>query len=79
MKSSPAAVLILEALGLPKGSGTPPDTVGHLTVAQLEAIAKMKEKDLNAFTLEAAVRIIAGTAKSMGITTDLNNSVSEDS
>ena len=79
MKSPPAAVLILEELKLAKGSSTPPDSVGHLTLSQLEAIAKTKEKDLNAFDLEAAVRIIAGTAKSMGITTDLDNKVSEDS
>jgi len=68
MKSPPAAVLIRKAINIPKGSASPnKDKVGTITRAQLEEIAKIKEKDLNANDLDAAVKIIAGTARSMGV------------
>jgi large subunit ribosomal protein L11 len=68
MKTPPAAVLILKAIGIPKGSGTPNTTkVGKITRAQLEEIAKAKTPDLTAADLEAAVRTIAGSARSMGV------------
>lgn len=68
MKSPPAAVLIRKALNIPKGSATPnKDKVGTITRAQLEEIAKIKEKDLSANDMDAAVKIIAGTARSMGV------------
>jgi large subunit ribosomal protein L11 len=67
-KTPPAAILILKALGIESGSGDPRDTkVGTITDAQLEEIAKIKEPDLNAASLEAAKSMIAGTARSMGI------------
>ncbi len=67
-KSPPAAVLLKKAAGIAKGSGVPNrDKVGKVTRAQVEEIAKLKEKDLNASDLEHAVRIIEGTARSMGI------------
>ncbi len=70
-KTPPAAVLILKAAGLKKGSGTPnTDKVGKLNRAQLEEIAKTKEPDLTASDVDAAVRTIAGTARSMGIETE---------
>ena len=69
IKSPPAGVLIKKAIKLEKGSARPHlDKVGKLTRAQLEDIAKAKMKDLNAADLEGAVRIIAGTARSMGVT-----------
>ena len=68
-KSPPAAVLIKKALNLPKGSAVPNKTkVGQITHAQLEEIAKTKMEDLNANTLEAAVKMIEGTARAMGVT-----------
>jgi large subunit ribosomal protein L11 len=68
-KTPPAAVLIQKALGLGKGSGEPNRTkVGTITRAQLVEIAKMKMPDLNAADMEAAVRIIEGTCRSMGVT-----------
>ena len=68
-KSPPAAVLIKKALNLPKGSSVPNKTkVGQITRAQLEEIAKTKMEDLNATTLEAAVKMIEGTARAMGVT-----------
>lgn len=71
IKSPPAAVLLKKALGGIKGSSTPnTDKVGKVTRAQLEEIVKMKEKDLTAADLDAAVRTIAGTARSMGIETE---------
>ena len=71
LKSPPAAVLLKKAAGLAKGSGTPnKDKVGKVTKAQLLEIVKMKEKDLNATDPEAAMRMIAGTARSMGITVE---------
>jgi large subunit ribosomal protein L11 len=67
-KTPPAAILILKALGIESGSGDPLATkVGTITEAQLEEIAKVKEPDLNSVTLEGAKRMIAGTARSMGI------------
>jgi len=66
-KTPPASVLIRKALGIPKGSGEPNrEKVGTITRAQLESIAKEKMPDLNATDLDAAVRMIAGTARSMG-------------
>ncbi len=70
-KSPPAPVLIKKALNLPKGSATPNKTkVGSITRAQLEEIAKIKKDDLNATTVEAAVEMIKGTARSMGVTVE---------
>lgn len=67
-KTPPAAVLLRQAAGLDKGSGEPNKTkVGKVTKAQVEEIAKTKEPDLNAASTEAAMRIIEGTARSMGI------------
>ena len=71
LKSPPAAVLLKKAAGIVKGAGNPKTTkVGKVTRADLEEIAKTKEKDLNAGSMDAAVRIIAGTARSMGITVE---------
>ena len=68
MKTPPAAVLILKALKLKSGSATPNTVkVGTMSRAQLEDIAKLKEPDLSAANLDAAVRTIAGTARSMGV------------
>ena len=67
-KTPPAAVLIREALGLQKGSGEPNrEKVGTLSAAQCRAIAERKMPDLNANDLDAASKIIAGTARSMGV------------
>jgi large subunit ribosomal protein L11 len=67
-KTPPAAVLLKKAAGITKGSGTPnANKVGKVTRAQLEEIAKLKAPDLNAASLEAAVRTIAGSARSMGL------------
>ncbi len=67
-KTPPASVLIRKALNLSKGSSEPhKDKVGKITRAQLEEIAKMKEPDLTAADMDAAVRTIAGTARSMGV------------
>jgi large subunit ribosomal protein L11 len=67
-KTPPAAVLLKKALGLKSGSGTPnTKKVGKVTRAQLEDIAKLKEPDMTAADLDAAVRTIAGSARSMGI------------
>jgi len=67
-KTPPAAVLLRKAAGIPKGSGEPNKTkVGTVTRAQLEEIARAKEPDLTAADLEAAVRTIAGSARSMGL------------
>lgn len=68
VKSPPAAVLLKEAAGIAKGSGVPnKEKVGKVTWKQIRAISERKKKDLNAFDLEHADRIIAGTARSMGI------------
>ncbi len=67
-KTPPASVLLMKAAGLKKGSGTPnTDKVGTVTRAQLEEIAETKMEDLNATDMDAAVRIIAGSARSMGL------------
>ena len=67
-KSPPAAVLLKKAAAIAKGSGVPNrDKVGTMTRAQLEEIVETKKDDLNANDMDAAVRIIAGTARSMGI------------
>jgi len=71
MKTPPAAILLKKAAGISSGSGRPnTDKVGTVTRAQLEEIAKTKDPDLNAGDLDAAVRIIAGTARSMGLNTE---------
>jgi len=71
MKSPPATVLIKKAAGIQKGSAKPhTDKVGKITRAQAEEIAKAKNADLTAVDLDAAVRTIAGSARSMGITVE---------
>ena len=68
LKTPPAAVLLRKALGIEKGSGTPNTAkVGKVTRKQLEEIAKLKMPDLTAADLDAAVRTIAGSARSSGI------------
>ena len=68
LKTPPASELIKKAAGVIKGSGEPnKEKVGKLTAAQVEEIAKTKMPDLNAFSMESAVKIIEGTARSMGI------------
>ena len=68
MKTPPAAVLLKKAAGLQKGSANPlTNKVGKITRAQVEEIAKTKEPDLTAADLDAAVRTIAGSARSMGL------------
>lgn len=67
-KTPPAAKLILKAAGLEKGSGNPLKAVGSITRAQVQQIAETKIVDLNARDVSAAMRIIEGTARSMGIT-----------
>ncbi|MBO8456764.1 MAG: 50S ribosomal protein L11 [Spirochaetes bacterium] len=68
LKTPPAAVLIKKACGIEKGSGVPhKDKVAKLSKAKLEEIAKTKLPDLNANDVEAAKKIIAGTARSMGV------------
>ncbi len=67
-KTPPAAVLLKKAAGIQKGSGTPnTEKVGTVTRDQLEEIARIKEPDLNAADMDAAVRVIAGSARSMGL------------
>lgn len=67
-KTPPAAVLLMKAAGLQKGSGEPnKNKVGKVTKSQVEEIAKTKMPDLNAGSVEAAMRIVEGTARSMGI------------
>ncbi len=67
-KTPPASVLLKKAAGVPKGSGVPnTEKVGTVTRAQLEEIARTKEPDLTAADLDAAVRTIAGSARSMGL------------
>ncbi len=67
-KTPPASVLLKKALGIPKGSGVPnKEKVGTVTRAQLEEIATAKMPDLNAADMDGAVKIIAGSARSMGI------------
>ena len=71
LKSPPATVLIKRAIKLDKGSSKPnADKVGKITRAQLEEIAKIKTKDLTGADLDAQIRTIAGTARSMGVTVE---------
>lgn len=71
LKTPPAAVLIKKALGIESGSGKPNKTkVGKLTKAQVKEIAEIKMPDLNAASLEAAMSMVAGTARSMGVTVE---------
>jgi large subunit ribosomal protein L11 len=70
-KTPPAAELIKKAAGLQKGSGTPhTDKVGKLSADQVREIAETKMPDLNANSIDEAVKIVEGTARSMGVTTD---------
>jgi large subunit ribosomal protein L11 len=70
-KTPPAAVLLLKAAKLPKGSGEPNrNKVGKVTKTQVQEIATLKMPDLNAGSIEAAMRMIEGTAKSLGITVE---------
>lgn len=70
-KTPPAAVLLIKAAKIPKGSGVPnKEKVGKVTKAQVEEIARLKMPDLNANDVDAAMRIIEGTARSMGITVE---------
>ena len=69
-KTPPAAELIKQAAGVAKGSGEPQNTIASLTSAQIRTIAEQKLQDLNANDLDAAAKIIAGTARSMGIKVD---------
>jgi len=69
LKTPPTAVLLKKELGLEKGSGTPNKTkVGSVTQAQLRKIAEIKMPDLNCDTIESAVAMVAGAARSMGVT-----------
>ena len=71
LKTPPVATLILKTLGIESGSGKPnKEKVGKLTRAQVEEIAKTKMPDLNAASLEAAMSMVKGTARSMGITVE---------
>lgn len=71
IKTSPAADLIKKAAGITSGSGTPnKETVGKITRDQVKTIAEAKMVDLNANDIEAAMKIIAGTARSMGVTVE---------
>lgn len=71
VKSSPASVLIKEAAGIEKGSGQPnTNLVGKITTDQLRKIAEEKKADLSAASVEAAMRIIEGQARSMGVTVE---------
>jgi len=71
IKSPPAAVLLIKAAGIPKGSGQPNRTkVGMVNRAQLEEIAKIKMQDLNCESMESAISMIAGSARSLGLTVE---------
>ena len=70
-KTPPAAVLLKKAANIAKGSGTPnKDKVAKVSADQVKEIAELKMEDLNAASLEAAVRMVEGTARSMGITVE---------
>jgi large subunit ribosomal protein L11 len=70
-KTPPVSVLILKEIGKEKGSGVPnKDKIGMITKAQMKKIAEIKMADLNAASIEAAMRLVAGTARSMGVTTE---------
>ncbi len=67
-KTPPASILLLRAAGIPKGSGVPnKDKIGKVTAKQVEEIARTKMPDLNAASLQAAIKTVEGTARSMGI------------
>ena len=68
LKTPPASRLILKAAGLEKGSGAPPAVAGSITQAQVREIAETKMPDLNANDIDAAMKIIEGTARQMGVT-----------
>jgi large subunit ribosomal protein L11 len=71
VKSSPASVLIREAAKIEKGSGVPnKEKVGKITKDQVRAIAQEKASDLNSASIEAAMKVIEGTARSMGVTVE---------
>jgi len=71
LKSPPASVLLKDAVNAEKGSGEPnKNKIGKVTIAQCKEIAKQKGTDMNAFDLDAAAKVIAGTARSMGITVE---------
>ena len=71
LKTPPVAVLIMKELGIEKGSGVPNKTkVGKLTMAQVEKIAKIKMPDINTTSLESAISMVKGTARSMGVTVE---------
>jgi len=71
LKSPPASVLLKDFVKAEKGSGEPnTKKIGKMTMAQCKELAKEKVKDLNAFDLDAAAKVIAGTARSMGITVE---------
>lgn len=71
LKTPPAPVLIKKAIGLESGSDKPnKNKVGHLTLAQIREIAEIKMPDLNASSIESAMSMIAGTARSMGVTVE---------
>ena len=71
LKTPPAAVLLKQAAKIEKASGKPhKDKVGKVTVAQVEEIAKIKMNDLNATTIEAAVKMLKGSARAMGVTVE---------
>ena len=67
IKSSPASALIMDAAGIEKGAGTPQDKIATITTAQCRAIAEEKLADLNAPTVDTAMHMIAGSARSMGV------------
>lgn len=72
LKLAPVSELIKKKLSIPKGSGTTPRAiVGTLTKVQLEEIAKEKMQDLNTTSVEAAMKVVAGTARSMGVKTEI--------
>jgi len=76
-KTTPASTLLMKELGLKKGSSIPnKDKVGKVTRQQLEKIAEMKMPDLSANDMDAAVKIIAGTARSMGVDVDTSEGAS---
>lgn len=70
VKTEPVAVRLLKAAGLTKGSGDPRKIVGHISEAQLREIAEYKMPDLNANDIEAAMKIVEGSARQMGIAID---------
>ncbi len=71
IKTSPVAGLLLKAAGIKKGSSNPKTTkVGHISKAQLKEIAEYKMPDLNCDTIEAAMKVVEGSARNMGITID---------